>query len=89
MISVKEIPVTDLLDLHTFSPRDVKDIVEEYLYQCAQKKLRFVRIIHGKGIGNLRRTVQSILAKHPHVASYALAGEAFGGWGATIVHLKP
>lgn len=48
-----------------------------------------VRIIHGKGIGNLRRTVHALLAKHPNVAGFQLANEHFGGWGATIVHLRP
>ncbi len=48
-----------------------------------------MRIVHGKGIGNLRRTVHAILARSPEVASFALATEHFGSWGATIVHLHP
>ena len=83
-----DLPIDGVLDLHTFRPHEIKDLVPEYLQACRERDIFRVRIIHGKGIGNLRRTVHSILAKHPHVDSYALAGEAFGGWGATIVHLK-
>ena len=84
-----ELPIDGVLDLHTFRPQDVKEIVIEYLAACQGKGILEVRIIHGKGIGNLRRTVHSILSKQPEVVSYSLASEAFGGWGATIVHLKP
>jgi DNA-nicking Smr family endonuclease len=83
-----QLPVDGVLDLHTFRPQDVKEIVPEYLEACRQRGILRVRVIHGKGIGNLRRTVHAILSKHPGVESFALAGEAFGGWGATIVHLK-
>jgi DNA-nicking Smr family endonuclease len=61
----------------------------EYLAACQERGILRVRIIHGKGIGTLQRTVHSILAKHPEVISFALAGEHFGGWGATIAHLRP
>ena len=83
-----QLPIDGVLDLHTFQPREIKDLVPDYLAECQQRAILRVRIIHGKGIGNLRRTVHAILAKHPEVISYALAGEPFGGWGATIVHLK-
>ncbi len=83
-----ELPITGVLDLHTFRPQDLKDVVLEYLHECQLRGLRQVRIVHGKGIGQLRRTVHAILAKHPEVASFAQAGEAYGGWGATIVNLK-
>ena len=83
-----ELPIDGVLDLHTFRPRDVKEVVMEYLAACQERGILEVRIIHGKGIGNLRRTVHSLLGKHPQVISYALAGEHFGGWGATIVHLR-
>ena len=82
------LPIDGVLDLHTFRPREIKDLVPDYLAECQRRGILRVRIIHGKGIGNLRRTVHSILAKHPDVVSYALAGEHFGGWGATIVHLR-
>ena len=84
-----ELPIDGVLDLHTFQPREVKELVSDYLAECRARGILRVRIIHGKGIGNLRRTVHALLAKHPDVISFALAGEAFGGWGATIAHLKP
>ncbi|MBE0544211.1 MAG: Smr/MutS family protein [Verrucomicrobia bacterium] len=84
-----QLPIDGVLDLHTFQPREIKDLVPDYLAECLQRDILRVRVIHGKGIGNLRRTVHSILAKHPDVESFALASEPFGGWGATIVHLRP
>jgi DNA-nicking Smr family endonuclease len=83
-----ELPIDGVLDLHTFRPQEIKELVPDYLNACRQRGILRVRIIHGKGIGNLRRTVHSILAKDPGVVSFSLAGEAFGGWGATIVHLQ-
>ena len=83
-----ELPITGVLDLHTFRPQDVKDVVLEYLAECQAKRILQVRIIHGKGIGQLRQTVHAILAKYPEVVSFSQAGEAYGGWGATIVNLK-
>ena len=84
-----EMPIDGVLDLHTFRPQEIKTLVPDYLEACRERGILRVRIIHGKGIGNLRRTVHALLQRDPHVASYALASEAFGGWGATIVHLKP
>ena len=84
-----EIPIDGVLDLHTFNPREVKDLVPEYLSVCRGKGILQVRIIHGKGTGALQRTVQSILSRLPYVASFRLAGEDGGGWGATIVVLRP
>jgi DNA-nicking Smr family endonuclease len=84
-----DLPVDGVLDLHTFRPQDVKGVVPEYLEACRERGILRVRIIHGKGIGNLRRTVHAILGRHAGVVSFALASEAFGGWGATIVHLEP
>jgi DNA-nicking Smr family endonuclease len=83
-----EMPIDGVLDLHTFKPREVKDVVTEYLAACQERGILQVRIIHGKGIGNLRRTVHALLAKHPEVISYELDHPQFGGWGATIVQLK-
>ncbi len=84
-----DLPIDGVLDLHTFAPREVKDLVPDYLATCRERGILEVRIIHGKGIGNLRRTVHAILARHPHVFSFTLDYPEFGGWGATIVRLKP
>jgi DNA-nicking Smr family endonuclease len=83
------LPIDGALDLHTFRPAQVKEVVLDYLAACREQGILRVRIIHGKGIGALRQTVHAILARHPDVVSYGLAGEAFGGWGATIAHLRP
>ncbi|HEX9023399.1 MAG TPA: Smr/MutS family protein [Geobacteraceae bacterium] len=83
------IPIDGVLDLHTFDPREVKDLVPDYLAACRERGILQVRIIHGKGTGAMRRTVHSILGRLPEVASFSLSGEDGGGWGATIVILKP
>ncbi len=84
-----ELPIDGTLDLHTFDPRDVKDLVPDYLAACRGKGILQVRIIHGKGTGTLQKIVRSILEKLPSVASFHRAEETAGGWGATIVVLRP
>ena len=84
-----QIPITDELDLHTFRPRDIKDLVPEYLAECRRKGILTVRVVHGKGIGNLRRTVHALLERDPNVESFRQAGEHLGSWGATMVRLRP
>ncbi len=84
-----EYPVDGILDLHTFRPNELKDLIPEYLLLCRRRRILQVRIIHGKGNGTLRRTVQSILQRIPEVSSFQQAGEDAGGWGATIVTLRP
>jgi DNA-nicking Smr family endonuclease len=83
-----ELPIDGVLDLHTFLPRDVKNLVLDYLAECRERGIFQVRIIHGKGIGQLRQTVHAILAKHPDVASFTLDHPQYGGWGATLVSLR-
>lgn len=84
-----QLPIDGVLDLHNFRPGEVKDLVPDYLEACRKRGILQVRIIHGKGIGNLRRAVHAILARHPHVIEYGLDHPQFGGWGATLVTLKP
>jgi len=84
-----ELPVDGTLDLHTFLPQEVKDLVPEYLAECRRRGILEVRIIHGKGIGALRRQVHAIVGRLPEVHSFRLADESAGGWGATLVTLRP
>ena len=83
------LPIDGVLDLHAFRPADVKDLVPEYLAACQEKGILEVRIIHGKGVGVLRRTVHALLARHPEVIAFALDFPQFGGDGATRVRLRP
>lgn len=83
-----EIEITDIFDLHTIPPRDVKPVVEEYLRLAHEKGFRAVRIIHGKGIGVQREMVRSILARTAFVLDWTDAPPGAGGLGATIVTLK-
>jgi len=83
-----ELPIDGTLDLHTFHPRDVKELVPDYLEECRSRGIFQVRIVHGKGTGALRKTVHAILDKHPDVVGYRLGGTGGGGWGATIVVLR-
>ena len=80
-----EIEITDTLDLHAFSPKDVKSVVEEYLVEARKKGFRSVRIIHGKGIGVQREIVRKILSDSDFVRSFKNAPEFSGSWGSTIV----
>jgi dsDNA-specific endonuclease/ATPase MutS2 len=80
--------ITGALDLHTFDPAEVKELVPDYLDACVEKGISEVRIIHGKGTGVLRRVVHAALDRHPRVVSYRLGGRAEGGWGATLVTLR-
>jgi dsDNA-specific endonuclease/ATPase MutS2 len=83
------IPITDVFDLHSVPPRDVKAIVEEYLEEAHRLGLRALRIIHGRGIGVQREIVRTVLARTPFVESFSDAPAEAGGWGATVVNLRP
>jgi len=82
------IPITDVFDLHTVPPRDVRAVVEEYLLEAHRLGYRALRIIHGRGIGVQREIVRSVLAAAPGVAEFRDAPAEAGGWGATIVTLR-
>ena len=82
------LPITGELDLHSFRPQDLGELIPDYIEECRAKGIHKIRIVHGKGIGNVRRSVEAILARHPDVESFAQASEQMGGWGATIVSLK-
>lgn len=83
-----QIPITDVFDLHSVPPGDVKAIVEEYLQEAHRLGFQFLRIIHGRGIGVQREIVRAILARTPFVAGFQDAPAEAGGWGATIVRLR-
>jgi len=81
------IPIDGILDLHMFSAKDVKTLVPDYIEECRARDILEIRFIHGKGIGNLRRSVHALLARNRAVKSFRLAGNDAGGWGATIALL--
>ena len=83
------IPITGELDLHTFRPAETASLLEEYFQECRRRGLRRVRIVHGKGTGTLRTTVHGHLRQSPAVLCFGPGDETSGGWGATIVTLKP
>ncbi|MDP3283484.1 MAG: Smr/MutS family protein [Desulfobacterales bacterium] len=83
-----KIPIEDFIDLHTFRPEDVSDLLSEYFSECRNNKIFTVRVIHGKGRGFLKKGVMEILKKSPLVESFKDAPMEAGSWGATIVELK-
>jgi len=83
-----EIPITDSLDLHSFSPKDVRAVVEAYLDEAHKKGFRIVRIIHGKGVGVQREIVRQVLSETYFVKVFKNAPEFSGSWGATIAELE-
>lgn len=80
-----EIEITDSLDLHSFSPGDIRSVVEAYLPAAYDRGYRLVRIIHGKGVGVQREIVRKVLSETDFVRSFKNAPEFSGSWGATIV----
>ena len=83
------IPITGELDLHTFRPAEVASLLEDYFAECTRTGIREVRVILGKGTGTLRETVHTCLRRMPGIAGFRLGDEHTGGWGATLVTLKP
>ena len=86
---MKTVPIEDSFDLHSFDPKDVVSVIEEYLREARMAGLREVRIIHGKGIGVRRAEVRRLLAGRPDVKDFFDAPPERGGLGATIVSLTP
>lgn len=85
----RRVPIEDHIDLHTFLPKEIPSVVEEYLEEAARAGFRQVRIIHGRGTGTQRQIVRSVLARHPLVESLRDAPPEAGGWGATVAVLRP
>ena len=83
-----EFKISDELDLHTFRPNDLGELIPDYIGLCLQRDILRIRIIHGKGIGTLRETVHGLLRKDSRVLRFELAGQGEGGWGATIAWLN-
>ncbi len=83
-----KLPIEDVLDLHTFHPRDVPELLEDYFSECIKAGLYSVRIIHGKGKGIQKKRVQELLGRNPMVQSFQDAPPEAGGWGATVVQLR-
>lgn len=83
-----EYPIDGVLDLHHFSPKEVKELVPEYILACLERGIYEIRIIHGKGTGSLRRTVHSLLEHNDSVESFRLDSRSPSSWGATLVTLK-
>ena len=82
------VPIEDSIDLHPFAPKDICNIVKEYLEQCIRHHIYEIRLIHGRGRGVQRQLVRSLLEKHPLVLSFKDAPSEAGGWGATVVTLR-
>jgi len=83
-----KMPITDTLDLHTFSPAELEPLIEDYLEECLKRGIHEIRIIHGKGRGVQRRRVQSILSRSPLIQSHHAPDPGGGGWGATVAVLR-
>jgi len=83
-----EIPIDGTLDLHTFQPKEIPSLLQDYLAACREKGIMQVRIIHGKGKGIQKARVRSLLSRMTWVSGYDDAPLSAGGWGATLVYLK-
>ncbi len=82
------LPITGELDLHTFDPRDLPELIPVWLAECQAHGFRQVRIVHGKGTGTLRTSVHALLARSTLVTGFRLGDEQSGSWGATLVQLR-
>ena len=83
-----KLTIEDVLDLHTFQPKDIPDLLEDYFSECLKAGIYSVRIIHGKGKGIQKKRVQGLLEKNSMVTAFKDAPPEAGGWGATLVELS-
>ncbi|MFM1746432.1 MAG: hypothetical protein RLZZ188_98 [Verrucomicrobiota bacterium] len=83
------LPITGELDLHTFRPADLGELLPAYFSECRARGLRRVRVVHGKGTGALRATVHAHLRRSPQVRTFGTCDGSAGSWGATWVELAP
>ena len=82
------IPITDVLDLHSVAPKDMREVVEEYLIEAHRLGYKALRIIHGRGVGVQREMVRTVLSRTSFVEAFGDAPVEAGGWGATLVTLR-
>ncbi len=82
------LPIDGTLDLHTFSPKDTENLLDDYIDACLEASILDIRVIHGKGSGAMRDRVYRFLVRHPAVVSFKRAPEEAGGWGAVLVRLR-
>lgn len=82
------LPIDGVLDLHTFAPGELNDLLHDYIEACLEAGIHDLRIIHGKGSGIMRKRVQELLKKDPRVQSFTDAPPEAGGWGATLATLN-
>jgi len=83
-----KLAIEDVLDLHTFRPKDIPDLLKDYFSECLKAGIYSVRIIHGKGKGIQKRRVQKLLERNAMVTAFIDAPPEAGGWGATLVELN-
>jgi DNA-nicking Smr family endonuclease len=83
------IPIEESIDLHPFLPREIREVVLDYLEAARARDFRQVRLIHGRGIGVQREIIRTLLARLDFVEEFSDADPSGGGWGATVVILKP
>lgn len=82
------VPINGVLDLHTFAPGELNQLLDDYIDACLESGIYDLRVIHGKGKGVMRERVRTLLDRDARVASFGNAPEEAGGWGATVVTLK-
>ena len=80
------VPIEDAIDLHSFAPRDIASVVEDYLEAARDAGFTEVRLIHGRGKGVQRADIQRRLRGHPLVERFWDAPESH--LGATMVRLR-